>query len=59
MEMGINKKRVDQFFWGRKKEIVRRNFYYYRVLVLVFRIFIGWRKRDKWFFFFFLNVENI
>ena len=57
--MGINKERVDRFFGGREKEIVRRNFYYYRVLVLVFRIFIGWRNRDKWVFFFFLNVENI
>ena len=53
--MGINKERVDWFCWGREKEIVRRNFYHYRVHVLVFRIFIGWRNRDKWFFFFFFK----
>ena len=45
--MGINKERVDRFFGGREKEIVRRNFYYYWVLVLVFIIFIGWRKRKN------------
>ena len=58
--MRIKEERVDWFFFGREKEIGRRNFFYYRVFVLVFRINIGGEIGiNGFFFFFFLNVEII
>ena len=51
--MRIKEERVDQFFFGREKEIGRRNFFYYRVFVLVFRINIGGEIGINGFFFFF------
>ena len=47
------------FFFGREKEIGRRNFFYYQVFVLVFRINISGEIGINGFFFFFLNVEII
>ena len=56
--MGDERKRKG--FLGKEKEIGRRVFFYYRLLVLVFRRSIGWGNCEKYsfFLFFFNNADG-